>query len=68
MSVAALQAIATKLSNDVATLIAQEANTVPQADVDAITDSLTTLDNSVVAAITPAPAPAAPATPAPAAS
>ena len=61
MSVVALQAITTKLAADVATLVAQEATTVPQADVDSITNQLTSLDNTVVAAITPAPAaPAAP--------
>ncbi len=64
MSIAALQAALTQLSTDVATLIAQEANSVPQSQVDAVTASVTALDATVVAAITPPAAPAAPATPA----
>ena len=66
MSITALAAIATQLSTDVASLIALQTNSVPQAQVDAITAQLTTVDQSVQAAIAaerPAPAP----TPAPAA-
>ena len=66
MSITALAAIATQLSTDVASLIALQTNSVPQAQVDAITAQLTTVDQSVQAAIaaeSPAPAP----TPAPAA-
>ena len=66
MSITALAAIATQLSTDVASLIALQTNSVPQAQVDAITAQLTTVDQSVQAANaaeSPAPAP----TPAPAA-
>jgi hypothetical protein len=66
MSITALAAIATQLSTDVSSLIALQTNSVPQAQVDAIAAQLTTVDQSVQAAIaaeSPAPAP----TPAPAA-
>jgi phage shock protein A len=63
MSIDALNAAITQLGTDVATLIAQGANSVPQAQVDAATANVTALDATVKAAITPAPA-----TPAPAAS
>ena len=62
MSITALAAIATQLSTDVASLIALQTNSVPQAQVDAITAQLTTVDQSVQAAIAAeSPAPAAPA-------
>jgi hypothetical protein len=61
MSVDALNAAVAKLSTDVDTLIAQGANSVPQAAVDAATAAVQAVDAKVVAATTPAPAP----TPAP---
>jgi len=64
MSIAALTAVVNQLSTDVSALIALQANSVPQAQVDAVTAQVTTIDQSVQAAITaesPAPAPAAPA-------
>ena len=73
MSTQALEAAITQLNTDVASLITLSETSVPQAEVDAATAQITTLDASVQAAITaatPAPAvtPAAvPATPAPAA-
>ena len=71
MSTVALEAAITQLNTDVASLITLQEGSVPQADVDAATAQITTLDASVQAAIaaaTPA-APAAPAAaPAPAAS
>jgi hypothetical protein len=72
MSTQALEAAITQLNTDVATLVTLSAASVPQADVDAATAQITTLDASVQAAIaaaTPAPAasaPAAPVAPAPA--
>ena len=61
LAIAALQTIAAKLAVDVAALVAQNAtlsaaaaNAIQQSDVDAITAQLTAVDNSVVAAITPA--------------
>ena len=62
MSIAALASVATQLSTDITALIALQANSVPQASVDAITAQVTTIDQSVQAAIaaeSPAPAPAA---------
>jgi hypothetical protein len=62
MSIAALTAAVTQLSTDVNTLIALQANSVPQAQVDAATASVTAIDQSVQAAIAAeSPAPAAPA-------
>jgi predicted extracellular nuclease len=66
MSTTALTAAVTQLSTDITALIALQANSVPQSSVDAITAQVTTIDQSVQAAIaaeSPAPAP----TPAPAA-
>ena len=66
MSVAALTTAVNQLSTDVTALITLQANSVPQAQVDAVTAQVTTIDQSVQAAIaaeSPAPAP----TPAPAA-
>ena len=65
MSIAALTAVVNQLSTDVTALIALQANSVPQAQVDAVTAQVTTIDQSVQAAIAAeSPAPAAPAAPA----
>ena len=73
MSTVALEAAITSLNTDVATLITLQEGSVPQADVDAATAQIVTLDASVQAAIAAAQpaapaasAPAAPAAPAPA--
>ena len=64
MSVDALNAAVAQLSTDVQALIAQEqatsAGSVPQAQVDAVTATVTALDATVKAALTPAPAPVVP--------
>jgi predicted extracellular nuclease len=62
MSTAALASAVTQLSTDITALIALQANSVPQASVDAITAQVTTIDQTVQAAIAAeSPAPAAPA-------
>lgn len=53
MSITALNAAIAQLQTDVNTLEAQNANTVPQADVDAATTAVQAIDATVVAAIAP---------------
>jgi hypothetical protein len=65
MSIVALNADIATLSTNVGLLIAQGANSVPQAQVDAADAAVVAINATVTAALTPAtPAPAAPATPA----
>ena len=66
MSTQALEAAVAQLKADVGTLISNQANTVPQSAVDAVTSEVTTLDAQVQAVINP-PAPAAPVVQPPAA-
>jgi len=66
MSTTALTAAITQLSTDIATLVQLAENSVPQAQVDAVTATVIALDQTVQTAmntINPPAAPAAPATP-----
>jgi len=58
MSIDALTAAISQLSSDVSALIAQGANSVPQAQVDAATSAVNSLDSTVKAVITPVTPPA----------
>jgi hypothetical protein len=58
MSVDALNSAISKLSTDVNSLIAQNAASVPQSQVDAATAAVSAIDATVSALLPPAPAPA----------
>ena len=69
LTLAALNEKVAKLATDVQVLISQDTPGIAQADIDAISGAVQTIDDAVTAATTPpAPAPPAPApAPAPAA-
>jgi hypothetical protein len=61
MAITQLNTDIATLSTNVAALIAQQANSVPQSEVDAADAAVNTINATVVAALAPAsPAPAAP--------